>query len=157
MITNDIKCMEITVRKLIDKKEMLSFHPLIKQLYPSLSAEDYDMQLDDMIPSRYSQVGVFEGDKKIGMAGVWIGHKFWCGKFLEIDHVIVLDSYRSQGIGKLIFEFMKNMAREEGCLSLGLDSFTHNHRSHKMFFKEDFVIKGYHFVHALEESKMRSF
>jgi GNAT superfamily N-acetyltransferase len=149
--------MEITVRKLTNKKEMLSFLPLINQLYPSLSADDYSLQLDEMIPFRYSQVGVFEGKKQIGMAGVWIGHKFWCGKYLEIDHVIVLESHRSQGIGKLIFDFMKNMAREEECHSLGLDSFTHNNRSHKMFFKEDFVIKGYHFVHALEESKMQSF
>ena len=149
--------MEITVRKLTDKKEMLSFLPLINQLYPSLSADDYSLQLDEMTPFRYSQVGVFDGSKQIGMAGVWIGHKFWCGKYLEIDHVVVLESYRSQGIGRLIFDFMKNMAREEGCHSLGLDSFTHNHRSHKMFFKEDFVVKGYHFVHVLEESKMRSF
>ena len=149
--------MNITVRKLTDKEEMLSFLPLMNQLYPALSAQDYSMQLDEMIPCRYSQVGVFEDKKPIGMSGVWIGHKFWCGKYLEIDHVIVLESHRSQGIGKLVFDFMKKMAREEGCLSIGLDSFTHNHRSHKMFFKEDFVIKGFHFVHVFEESKMQSF
>ena len=152
-----MKDMKITVRKLTSKNEMLSFLPIINELYPTLSAEDYDMQLDEMMPYRYSQVGVFEDKKPIGLAGIWIGNKFWCGKYLEIDHVIVLESYRSQGIGKLVFDFVKNVAREEGWLSIGLDSFTHNHRSHKMFFKEDFVIKGYHFVYTLEESKMRSF
>jgi GNAT superfamily N-acetyltransferase len=102
-----------------------------------------------MLPFRYSQVGVFEGDIPVGISGIWIGNKLWCGKYCEIDHVVVRSSHRSQGIGKLLFDFMKRMAKEEGCLSLGLDSFTHNQKSHKFFFKEGFAIEGYHFVHEL--------
>ena len=147
--------MEVLVRKLVDKAEMLSCLNVLTELYPSLSKAEYNSQLDEMIPHNYFQVGAFEGAKCIGLSGVWIGNKLWCGKYLEIDHIVVAEEYRSKGIGKLIFDFMKQLAKEENCGSLALDSFTFNHQSHKLFFKEDFIIKGYHFVNILDDSRFR--
>ena len=76
--------MGIVVRKLIDKIEMLSCIEVIRELYPSLNEEEYMRQLDEMLPHNYFQVGAFKGDECIGISGVWIGNKLWCGKYLEI-------------------------------------------------------------------------
>mgnify|MGYP001200853741 FL=1 len=148
--------MGIVVRKLIDKIEMLSCIEVIRELYPSLNEEEYMRQLDEMLPHNYFQVGAFKGDECIGISGVWIGNKLWCGKYLEIDHIVVRSGARSEGVGRLLVDFLKQLALEENCASLGLDSFTFNHQSHKFFFKEGFEIKGFHFVNILDESKFNS-
>lgn len=147
--------MEVVVRKLNDKAEMLFCLPILNQLYPSLKKDEYSLQLDEMLPHNYFQVGAFNGDECIGISGVWIGNKLWCGKYLEVDHLVIKEGFRSNGVGSLILNYLKQLAKEENCASIGLDSFTHNHESHKFFFKQGFEIKGYHFVHVMDKTKMR--
>ena len=148
--------MEIEVRILNGKNEILAHIDLLRELYPTLEASDYSRQLDEMLPHNYFQVGAFDADRCMGISGVWIGNKLWCGKYLEIDHIVIRNEARSEGIGKRLVDFVKKLAEEEQCISIGLDSFTFNHQSHKFFFREGFEIKGFHFVHALNESKFQA-
>ena len=148
--------MEIEVRKLNGRNEMLAQLDLLRELYPTLEASDYSRQLDEMLPHNYFQVGAFDGDCCMGISGVWIGNKLWCGKYLEIDHIVIRNEARSEGIGKRLVDFLKKLAEEEQCISIGLDSFTFNHQSQKFFFREGFEIKGFHFVHVLNESKFKA-
>ena len=148
--------MEIEVRKLNGKREMLAHIDVLRELYPTLEESDYSCQLDEMLPHNYFQVGAFDGDRCMGISGVWIGNKLWCGKYLEIDHIVIRNEARSEGIGKRLVDFLKKLAEEEQCISIGLDSFTFNHQSHKFFFREGFKIKGFHFVHVLSESKFKA-
>ena len=148
--------MEIDVRKLRGKNEMLAHIDLLRDLYPALEESDYSRQLDEMLPHNYFQVGAFDGDRCLGISGVWIGNKLWCGKYLEIDHIVIRNEIRSKGIGKRLVDFLKTLAEKEQCNSIGLDSFTFNHQSHKFFFREGFEIKGFHFVHFLHESNFQA-
>ena len=148
--------MEIDVRKLRGKNEMLAHIDLLRELYPALEESDYSRQLDEMLPHNYFQVGAFDGDRCVGISGVWIGNKLWCGKYLEIDHIVIRNEMRSKGIGKRLVDFLKTLAEKEQCNSIGLDSFTFNHQSHKFFFREGFEIKGFHFVHFLHESNFQA-
>jgi hypothetical protein len=59
-----------------------------------------------MLLHNYGQVGVFENDEWLGISGFWIGNKLWCGKYLELDNIIVSKILRSKGVGKLIFDFL---------------------------------------------------
>ena len=96
----------LVVRELIDKEEMLKNLPVLQYLYPSLTLSEYSSELDLMLPHNYGQVGVFEGDICLGLSGFWIGTKLWCGKYLELDNIVVSKTQRSQGIGKLLFDFL---------------------------------------------------
>lgn len=145
----------MSIIELLEKEEMLKAFSLLTELYPKMTMEEYSNQLDIMIPHNYSMVAVFVEDEIVGVSGMWIGHKLWCGKYMELDNVIVTEKWRSSGTGNLMFEFAKKKAKEQSCSSIGLDSYTYNHASHKFFFKEDFVIKGYHFVHIIDQEKMR--
>ena len=100
-------------------------------------------------------LAVFEESNIIGLSGVWLGYKLWCGKYMELDNVVVADGFRSRGIGAMLFDQAKKLARQKKCASIGLDAFTYNHSAHKFFFKEDFIVKGYHFVHVLDAEKLR--
>ena len=134
------------VRELDGKAEMLNYLSVMQELYPSLTLEDYDTDLTAMI---------FEGDDCLGIAGYWIGTKLWCGKYLEIDNMVVSSKFRSRGVGKLIFNYLNEKAKEEGCSMMALDSYTANFKAHKFFYNEGFGPKGFHFIRILEEDMIR--
>ena len=144
------------VRELDGKAEMLNYLSVMQELYPSLTLEDYDTDLTAMIPNnKYGQVAVFDGDACLGIAGYWIGTKLWCGKYLEIDNMVVSSKFRSRGVGKLIFNYLNEKAKEEGCSMMALDSYTANFKAHKFFYNEGFGPKGFHFIRILEEDMIR--
>ena len=145
----------LTIRELKGKNEMLNHISVLNDIYPSLTREEYDRELDEMLPLNYGQVAVFEGEICIGISGFWIGTKLWCGKYLELDNIVVLEKYRSKGVGKLLFDFLHKKAVENDCTMLSLDSYTHNFKAHKFFYNEGFSPKGFHFINILKPNKVR--
>lgn len=144
------------VRQLSGKDEMLKYFSVIQELYPTLTLEEYDRDLTEMLPNnKYGQVAVFEGENCLGISGFWIGTKLWCGKYLEIDNLIVSSKFRSKGVGKLLFDLLTKKAVEEKCSMMALDSYTANFRAHKFFYNEGFGPKGFHFVRILEKDMIR--
>ncbi len=144
------------IRELTEKSEMLQLIGVIQELYPSLTLEAYEKNLTEMIPNNnYSQVAVFDGENCLGVAGIWIGTKLWCGKYLEIDNLVVSDKFRSRGVGKLLFNHISQKARAENCSMMALDSYTSNFKAHKFFYNEGFAPKGFHFIHILKEEMIR--
>ena len=145
----------LTVRELVDKQEMINNISVLQVLYPSLTLAEYEAELDQMLPHNYGQVGVFDGENCLGISGFWIGTKLWCGKYLELDNIVVVEKYRSQGIGKLIFDFLHKKAMEHDCTMLSLDSYTSNFKAHKFFYNEGYSPKGFHFINILKKENVR--
>ena len=145
----------LTVRELVGKQEMINNISVLQVLYPSLTLEEYTIELDQMLPHNYGQVGVFDGEDCLGISGFWIGTKLWCGKYLELDNIVVLEKYRSKGVGKLLFDFLHKKAVEHDCTMLSLDSYTHNFKAHKFFYNQGFSPKGFHFINILKPNKVR--
>jgi hypothetical protein len=73
----------LTIRELTGKQEMMDSINVLNAIYPSLTVEEYDRELDQMIPHNYGQIAVFDDEICIGISGFWIGTKLWCGKYLE--------------------------------------------------------------------------
>jgi GNAT superfamily N-acetyltransferase len=145
----------MTIRELNGKEEMLQYLEVMQDLYPTLTYEDYSHDLDNMLSHNYGQVGVFDGTSCIGISGFWIGTKLWCGKYLELDNIIVKKEYRSKGAGQLIFDFLHAKASEEGCHMMSLDSYTTNYKAHKFFYNNDFAPRGFHFIRIMKPDKIR--
>ena len=143
------------IRELTTKAEMLEQLALLQEMYPSLTREDYSNDLDAMIPNNYTQIAVFKNNECLGLSGIWCGTKLWCGKYIELDNIIVSSKSRSKGIGKLIFDYVQKMGEEQHVSMLSLDSYTTNHKAHKFFYNEGFGPKGFHFIKVLDETKLR--
>ena len=143
------------IRELKDKEEMLTAYDILLEVYPSLTLEEYSNELDTMLPHNYGQVVVMDGSTIAGLTGYWIGSKLWCGKYMELDNVVVAEAYRRKGVGKMLFEHMEQWAKEEKCTMLALDSYTTNFKAHRFFYGQGYGPKGFHFVNVLDKSKVR--
>ena len=145
--------MEIRELKTID--EMISQLSVMQELYPTLTEIQYYEMLTEMIPNNYGQIAVFEDGKCVGISGYWIGTKLWCGKYLELDNVIVSKEYRSKGVGKILSDFLDNKAHLNNCTILVLDAYTSNFKAHRFYYNQGFSPKGFHFVKIIDKNGIR--
>ncbi len=136
-------------RILTQKAEMLPLCPLIQQLNASVTEEYYAHILDEMLLYGYRMVAVYEDEECLGLSGIWVASKIYSGKYLEMDNVVVAAAHRSRGIGKLLTDFITDLARQEGCVTMMLDAYKENEKAHIFYEREGFVRRGYHFLKRL--------
>lgn len=146
--------MEFTIKELTTIPEMLAQIETIRFLYPNISVEKYEAYLSQMVPHNYTQIGVFDEQQCLGITGCWSATKLWTGKYLEIDNFVVHPDYRSQGIGKLLTDYIEQKAKTLECSSIVLDAFTGNFGAHRFYYNQGYAPKGFHFVKILDEKKM---
>lgn len=145
----------MVLKESLTKEEMLQNFEILQEMYPSLTCEQYSTELDFMLTNNYGQVGIYDGAVCAGLTGFWFGSKLWCGRYLELDNVIISKNYRRQGIGERLFQYMEEKAKKLECTMLALDSYTDNFEAHKFFYAQKFVPRGFHFIHVLDKSKVR--
>ena len=56
---------------------MLKAFPLINEMYPTITMEEYSTEPDNILPNNYKQLVVFEGEDKICINGYWVENKLW--------------------------------------------------------------------------------
>lgn len=124
---------------------------LLSFLNPSAAADTLRHRLEKILEehAHYRLVGAFSGETMVGVCGAWIATKIWCGKYLEVDNLVVHPDVRSGKIGTRLVEHLETIAREEECEFLILDSYTSNHPSHRLYHRLGFEIWGFHFVKPL--------
>lgn len=136
--------------KIIPSSDILSILQLMQKLENySISEEVSKERIQEMATQNYECLGVYDTDTLIGICGLWFQTRHYAGRSLEVDHVIIEDSYRSLGIGKMLMEFVYDYARKKSCNWIELNTYVHNFPSHKFYYNQGFVAKGYHFVKEL--------
>lgn len=130
---------------------MLQGWPVIRQMYPLLGEEEYFQQLKLLEAHDYRQFAfVAEDGHCLGVVGVWCLPRIWCGLQIDIDNFVVDQAARSMGVGRQLLERCLTFAKERGARIATLDAFVDNPASHRLYFREGFTIRGYHFVKALQ-------
>lgn len=103
--------------------------------------------------SHYQLFGAFAGGQLAGVAGAWIATKIWCGRYLEIDNLVVDPAQRSAGIGGQLIRHLEALAVDRDCKVVVLDSYTANHPSHRLYHRLGFEIWGFHFIKPIGDWK----
>ncbi|BCX50237.1 hypothetical protein HAHE_41450 [Haloferula helveola] len=113
-------------------------------------AERFERILDEH--PHYQAFGGFAGDEMVALAGAWVATKVWCGRYLEIDNIVVSPDHRSGGYGSRMIQHLEALAKEELCEIIVLDSYTSNHASHRLYHRLGFEIFGFHFVKSVPQT-----
>ena len=73
---------------------------LLAHLNPECSREVLLDRFETIIEEHphYHAIGAFIGDEMVAFAGAWIATKVWCGRYLEIDNIVVHPDHRSTGV-----------------------------------------------------------
>ncbi|RZJ66658.1 MAG: GNAT family N-acetyltransferase [Flavobacterium sp.] len=119
-------------------------------LNPDKSVQELSTLLEKMFRmENYNCFGLFKSDDLLAVSSGWVTVRFYSGKQLEVDNVVVLENYRSQGIGTILFDHIENWAIKNDCNTVELNTFLKNTRSHNFYENRDYEALGYHYVKKL--------
>ncbi|MDT0551792.1 GNAT family N-acetyltransferase [Urechidicola vernalis] len=137
--------------KIIEKDRILDIVPLIQQLNDQTPFELLKERILEMIEQNYECAVMYDNEKLIGVCGIWYMTRHYIGKSMEVDHVIIDNTYRGQGLGRLFFDWIYKHAKSKGCEASELNTYTGNPKSHKFYYNEGYEIKGFHFLKVMRE------
>jgi GNAT superfamily N-acetyltransferase len=134
------------VRKLITDEDILAARGVMRQLRPQVPEAVYLETVRRMTQTDgYLQAAVFEGDTVVAVAGYRFMEMLFTGKTLYVDDLNTDETRRSRGHGKMLMEWLKREAKEQGCVQLQLDSGVQREQTHRFYFREGLTINCYHF------------
>lgn len=119
--------------------------PLIEKHNAKIAPEELRRRLDAMIPHGYHCIAAFLDGCIVGVAGYWLGARFYCGEYMDVDNVVVEESLRSRGIGAQMMTWLENKAQDLGCKVVVLDSYITFAGAHRFYFRRGYHILGFHF------------
>lgn len=138
--------MEYLEIKLIEKENIFSVLPLLRELNTNTPEIILKERLLEMTQQHYECVGVFLDDELVGISGLWFLTRHYCGKTVEPDHVVIGEKHRNKGLGKKLFEWIYNYAQSIGCESSELNTYIENVKSHQFYENEGYKKLGYHYL-----------
>lgn len=136
--------------KLIASNQIFSIIPLLQTLDSTIAESALKNRLTEMVEQGYQCVGIYSGDKLIGICGLWILTKYYVGKHIEPDNVVILEEYRGNGLGKQLMAWIYDYAKAQGCKASELNCYLTNEKGQQFWEKEGYKKIGYHYQRAIE-------
>lgn len=114
-------------------------------LRPMLKEQEFVKKIKEMQKEGYSLLYILENDKAVAIAGYRFFTMLYCGKILYIDDLSTLETYRKKGYASILLDYIYEIAKQENCNSVQLDSGHTRTKAHKLYYKENFTINALHF------------
>lgn len=84
-------------------------------------------------------------EKVVGMTLYYYGFSTWKGKMLFLEDFVVMDKYRSHGIGQMLFDKLILDAKKENCAMLKWQVLDWNVEAIKFYMRQNAMIdKGWY-------------
>lgn len=136
--------------KILNRGNIDKMLPLVLQLNSKYERDTMSRYLNEMFDyDTYVCFGIYSNEELIGLSSGWTTTKLYSGKQLEIDNVVIDQAHRAKGYGKFFEKEICKWCKERDYQSIELNTYVGNSRSHKFYFKEGYVIIGYHFEKVL--------
>ena len=120
-----------------------------RQLRPQLPV-NYVSRLTEIFTAGARMALAVEGDWVLGVALWRVIENTYEGRRLYVDDLVSDENRRSQGAGKLMLDWLENMARTCNCDVLTLDSGVQRQRAHRFYFREGMHIPAFCFKKDLK-------
>ena len=124
--------------------------PLVKKMSKESITEDLLLErFKEMVSQNYECIGVYDGDKLMGVSGLWFCTRHYSGRSVELDHVFIDDAYRNKGLGTQFINWIENYVKSKGYQAIELNAYIDNEPSQKFYERDGFQNLGYHFVKVI--------
>ncbi len=102
-------------------------------------------------PEGYRIVAAFssKAPDAVTAAGFRLMHQLSKARFLYVDDLVTLPQYRSKGYADLVFAWLVEEARRNGCEQMHLDSGHSRYDAHRFYLKHGMVMNAHHFSMSL--------
>ncbi|HEY8996967.1 MAG TPA: GNAT family N-acetyltransferase [Edaphobacter sp.] len=141
--------METGIRIAQDRTQLERCYPLMSQLRPALTAEEFVERVELQQAEKYRLAYLEHEGEIVALAGFRMMNVLWSGRTLYVDDLVTDAAKRSQGYGEQMVRWLEALAKAEGCATLALDSGTHREEAHAFYFRMGLRISDFHFQKKL--------
>jgi GNAT superfamily N-acetyltransferase len=133
------------IRELFDDRDVRRSFGVMRQLRPHLDEDEYVRRVREQRAAGFRLAVVEEDGAVRAAAGFRIIEMLVQGRHLYVDDLVTDETRRSKGHGGLLFDWLMDEARRNGCATLELDSGVQRLRAHAFYFAKRMHISSYHF------------
>ena len=123
--------------------------PVISQLRPHLDRAEFVAQVRRQQAAGYELVHLVQSDRIVAVAGYRIGESLAWGRYMYVDDLVTDAEARSAGYGQTLLDWLRQRAREAGCVQLHLDSGVQRYDAHRFYLRNRMAITSHHFTLVL--------
>ncbi|CAM3357182.1 GNAT family N-acetyltransferase [Hydrogenibacillus schlegelii] len=124
---------EIRIEELVGEAAEQAAYRLMHQLRHHLNEADYRAHLKAMRAFGYRLFGLFVEDDLVSLAGGYILHSFYNGRYFYLLDLVTDVSRRSQGYGEKLLAYVERWAEEQGCEKLEITSGLAREEAHRFY------------------------
>ncbi len=136
--------------QMIPVEDLFSIIPLLRVLNSTIPEVLLRERLGEMVGQGYQCAGLYDGGRLIGICGLWILTKYYVGKHVEPDNVVILEEYRGRGLGKRLMEWVHEFAKSQGAIASELNCYLPNERGNAFWEKEGYRKIAWHYQRPIE-------
>jgi len=138
------------IQQVQTESEYLESLPVLQQLRPTLTDEKMFLeQIYRQEKQGYKMLSARDQSQILGLAGYRVLENLIYGKFIYVDDLIVNNQARSAGVGSQLIDRLKQLAKQQNCQHLVLDTALNNALGQKFYFRNGFLTKCIGFCQAI--------
>lgn len=130
--------------------EIYDCYTVMSELRPHVPKESFVKLIRMMEGEGYRLTYIRDDDAIVAVAGYRIHTTLFMGKNLYVDDLVTAQGARSKGYGKAMIDWLRDLALQEDCKFLHLDSGTQRHRAHRFYLRQGLDIASFHFSQKLD-------
>ena len=125
-----------------------SIFQLMLSLYPDMTFNNQQLlkRLHDKVEKGYHLLAMIVNEKIVGLCGYNIFHSFGWDDYLYIYDLVVDEAHRSQKYGLQILKQLEDIARDNECKTIRLDSRVERTDARRFYLKNDYDIFAFHYI-----------
>ena len=127
-------------------ERLAAVFPVMRELRTDLSDGELRAIYESEHPNGYRVAALFDEGECRAAAGYRLMTNFVSGRYLYVDDLVTAEARRSQGYGRHLTDYLLELARNEGCTSVQLDSNVRRRDAHRFYFRERYWISAFHFT-----------
>jgi len=135
---------------MLSDEEIAATFPVMRQLRAHLEEDGYVERVRRMREDGYRLAAVVDEGRVRCVAGFRVQEFFYCGRHLYVDDLVTDGDGRSRGYGKAMLDWLEELAQEDGCEQLHLDSGVRRREAHRFYFREGMGISSFHFSKEIQ-------
>ena len=140
----------MTVKLAVSDADIRRCAGVMQQLRPAIGEDEFLVRAKrQQADEKWRLAYLEDGGEVVAVTGFRILDCMATGKTLYVDDLVTHEDRRSKGYGEKLLIWMEQLAREEGCAVLRLDSGTHRTGAHKFYFRMGMPIVSFHFMKKL--------
>jgi GNAT superfamily N-acetyltransferase len=133
------------------EREIAACFDVLVQLRPQLQRATFPQLVRQMAGEGYQLAYSEHAGRVVTVAGFRIATNLALGRNLYVDDLVTAAAARSGGHGAAMLDWLRRLARDQGCRYLHLDSGVQRHQAHRFYFRHGFHIAYYHFCERLDQ------